>query len=155
MTPRDRIFLNSNLLDQTGNGYRCRICGALCKAPGDGHADGCVLDATVSEVAPKETAEELMCRLRMEAIDKLSGADVDRCHDLANLLVAAGPAGIDDALDKVAAFCGREAVDDGVLRGFAMLDVDGGSYRQIETRLMCERMWFLETAKQPVTPPVK
>ena len=155
MTARDKIFLDSELLDNTEEGYKCRICGALCKTPGDGHAYGCMLDAVVSEVAPKESAEQLLERLRVEALGRLSGKDIDKCHELANLLVMTGPAGVDDILEKVAEFCGREAVNDGVLRGFSMLDACGASYQQIETRLMCERMWFLEAAKQPVTPPVK
>lgn len=155
MTQRDRIFLNSKLLEQTENGYKCQICGALCKTPGDGHAPDCVLDSTVSEVAPKETAEELMTRLRMEAMDKLSGEEMDKCHELTNLLMYADEDEREDALKKVSEFCGKEAVADGVLRGFSALSVHPTAYQQIVTRLMCERMWFLEAAKQPVTPPVK
>ena len=155
MTTRDSIFLNSKLLDRTDTGYKCRICGALCSTPGDGHERTCALDATVSEVAPRETAAELLGKLRMEALDKLSGPDVDRCHALALELALADADGRDAVLREIDGFCGSDATADGVLRGFSALSGHQGVFEQIETRLMCERMWFLETAKQPVTPPVK
>ena len=106
MTTRDRIFLHSGLMYEDNGVSMCRVCGAECAAPGNGHAPGCALDAAVSEVAPKESADELMARLRMEALDKLTGQDVDRCHELALELALAVDDERDGVLGKIAGFCG-------------------------------------------------
>lgn len=154
MSTRDDLFLRSERMEQTEGGWKCMVCGALCAMPGSGHSDGCQLDGAVSMVAPDMSGVgDPLALIRMEAVASLSAQDIDRCHDLAVDLCDGE--GTDDDLKAIGEFCGPDAVADGVLKVFADTGDLAQAFQQVVTRLMCERVWFLQSGKRPVTPPVK